>query len=196
MQVRVLSSPPFYFRKVNTLYPHTHRPRNGYLEIWCPEHPRNRDGYVYEHTLVMERSIGRYLYIGEVIHHVDENKANNTLENLVLLASRGDHARVHKHLQLGIPVSFQPTGNDSYTCVKVRVTPRCSKCGNSISVNKTGLCRACYLENGLQLAKPTIPSYEVLEEEHKNGASYQSLANKYGTSYQTIRSRIRKSIII
>ena len=179
------------------IYPHKHKLRNGYRELWCPEHPRNRDGYVYEHTLVMESVIGRYLNKGEVVHHLDENRSNNEIGNLVLLSSKGDHARIHKLLNLNRVFVLKESENGSFICVKQRLEHvPCKKCGKICSSINTGLCRSCYLETGLQLTKTNLPSYEVLEEEHRNGVSYQVLADRYGTSYQTIRSRIRKRIVI
>lgn len=42
----------------------------------------------------MEKHLRRYLTKEEVIHHKDENRQNNKLENLELL-SRKDHASLH-----------------------------------------------------------------------------------------------------
>ena len=47
------------------------------------------------HRRVAEALIGRPLRLGEIVHHVDGNKLNNTPENLIVLASRAEHARIH-----------------------------------------------------------------------------------------------------
>lgn len=68
---------------------------SGYVEVYCPNHPRvNKRGCVYEHQLVIEQSIGRYLREDEVVHHIDRNKSNNSLSNLMLL-TRAEHTRLH-----------------------------------------------------------------------------------------------------
>lgn len=68
---------------------------NGYIEIYCPEHPNaNTRKTVYEHQLVMEKHIGRYLRKNEVVHHCDGNKQNNNIENLMLLTN-SDHIKLH-----------------------------------------------------------------------------------------------------
>lgn len=68
---------------------------NGYVEIFMPNHPNaNVRKYVYEHQLVMERKIGRPLKKGEVVHHIDGDKTNNKISNLLLLTA-SEHAKLH-----------------------------------------------------------------------------------------------------
>jgi hypothetical protein len=73
---------------------------NGYVEILNREHPRNRNGYVFEHILVMERMLDRYLTKDEVVHHINQNKQDNRVENLMLFQNRQDHTAYHKNLRL------------------------------------------------------------------------------------------------
>lgn len=42
---------------------------------------------VYLHRIIAEQSIGRKLRVGEIVHHLDENKTNNSPENLVVCSS-------------------------------------------------------------------------------------------------------------
>lgn len=74
------------------------------------------DGYVTrrinkknvpEHRLVMEQAINRKLVTRETIHHWDENRANNSLDNLSLLRHASAHRRLHWFaLRHKIPVAF------------------------------------------------------------------------------------------
>ena len=51
-----------------------------------------------QHRLVVERFLGRKLKRTEVIHHVDGDKTNNSIENLQLM-NQSDHIRVHQSEQ-------------------------------------------------------------------------------------------------
>ena len=70
--------------------------RDGYIEIYSPYHPnKNKHNCVLEHRLIMEKHLGRFLTKKEVIHHIDNNKQNNDIENLELFSSVGKHTQKH-----------------------------------------------------------------------------------------------------
>lgn len=49
---------------------------------------------IREHRLVMEKHLGRKLEPWEHIHHIDENKLNNSIDNLQIISAQ-DHAKEH-----------------------------------------------------------------------------------------------------
>lgn len=68
---------------------------SGYILIFCPDHPNSdKKGYVRQHILVMTQQLGRALNGNEVVHHKDENKANNELQNLELMTD-SNHKSYH-----------------------------------------------------------------------------------------------------
>lgn len=52
------------------------------------------NGWCYLHQLVAVAALGRPLRHGEVVHHRDETKANNTWENLQV-STRAEHNAHH-----------------------------------------------------------------------------------------------------
>lgn len=70
---------------------------HGYVLLRRPDHP-NADcrGYVYEHIAVMTDHLGRALAPGEEVHHDNEVKDDNRIENLILCATKADHIALHR----------------------------------------------------------------------------------------------------
>ena len=80
-------------RKVNS---------QGYILISNPSHPFcDKQGYVREHRLVMEKKLGRYLKPKEIVHHKGiefplgstENKQDNRIKNLGLFSCNAKHIK-------------------------------------------------------------------------------------------------------
>lgn len=82
--------------------------KNGYRHVWAPDHPEcqrlnaaraakangkyyRKEKYIQEHRLVMEKHIGRYLLPSEVVHHRNNDKLDNRIENLELFDSNARH---------------------------------------------------------------------------------------------------------
>lgn len=68
---------------------------SGYIVAHCPDHPRSwATGYIYLHRLLAEVKVGRRLVDTEVVHHLNGNKLDNSLENLLITTAIG-HAKTH-----------------------------------------------------------------------------------------------------
>jgi hypothetical protein len=68
---------------------------SGYVLEWCPTHPRATHGVYFQHRLVMECELGRFLEKHERVHHKNRDRADNRPENLDLSASHAEHMREH-----------------------------------------------------------------------------------------------------
>ena len=65
------------------------RDKHGYVLIYSPDHPKGKaSGYVYEHRLVVEKHLGRYLEKEESVHHKNGIKDDNRIENLEVMTKR------------------------------------------------------------------------------------------------------------
>jgi hypothetical protein len=72
---------------------------NGYAWVCRPgPHPRKHKGAVRRATLVLENKIGRFLANGECAHHLDQNKANDSPDNLLLMTTE-EHNRVPRRVR-------------------------------------------------------------------------------------------------
>jgi hypothetical protein len=79
---------------------------DGYRYIWKPDHPHATiTGYVLEHHLILEAFLGRFLDKKEVVHHINHNKLDNSLENLKLFSSVGMHS-ISEHIKRGAKGKF------------------------------------------------------------------------------------------
>lgn len=69
---------------------------HGYVKLRVGvSHPMaDPNGYAYEHDLIMVTAIGRPLAPGEVVHHDNEDRLDNRIENLIL-TERGPHNAHH-----------------------------------------------------------------------------------------------------
>ena len=86
------------FRRVGS---YTRYDSNGYKCIKLPLHPdSNYAGWVKEHRLIMEYHIGRPLKKGEEVHHEDEDRLNNNINNLKLFKDKAAHMRYHMNQRI------------------------------------------------------------------------------------------------
>lgn len=47
------------------------------------------------HRVIAEMILGRKLKKGEIVHHIDGNKLNNSPKNLMVLKSQAEHCKLH-----------------------------------------------------------------------------------------------------
>lgn len=58
----------------------------GYIYVYKPEHPAaNSGGYIAKHRLIMESTLGRLLKPFELVHHRNQIKDDNSIENLEIV---------------------------------------------------------------------------------------------------------------
>ena len=77
--------------------------REGYIHIYELDHIYANCGYVLEHRLIVEKYLRRYLKPTEVVHHINEIRDDNRIDNLMVFASKSAHRRWHINQKLVKP---------------------------------------------------------------------------------------------
>lgn len=140
------------------------------------------------HVRVAEEKLGRRIGKSEVVHHIDEDKANNDPENILVFRTAGDHVRHHAKIETEM---FQ-TRDGSYVVCKVqRTCPHCERLfepDNDRNVHCSLICSVA--ANSLRAQERIIggkrPSKETLETDI-NTMPMTHVGEKYGVSDNAVR---------
>lgn len=138
--------------KINLEFPYSRDYISGYLNI--NKEPRRvislvkKDGSRTSTSYaryIFSCNIGRYLDKKEHVDHIDNNKLNDTIDNLQILSARENNIKRNNHLgihekmiTLNCPIcfnSFVRRNNQILTKIKNGKTPTCSRtCGYKMMV--------------------------------------------------------------
>jgi len=88
--------------------------QDGYIEVKVAETGKYIRDWRLEHRAVMEMHLGRRLKPTETVHHLNEVKTDNHLENLQLL-SNSDHVRRHPTPRKRVKIICQECGKEFET---------------------------------------------------------------------------------
>lgn len=120
----------------------THKGR--YYTVYRPDHPRaSASGEVYEHVIVAEQSLGRYLPGGAEVHHVDENKLNNSRRNLVICQDAAYHKLLHVRARTLVAGGNPNTQKICGECQRVLDFDRFARMRSNKSHGRSARCREC-----------------------------------------------------
>ena len=127
-----------------------------YLAIYKPDHHKaRRDGFVYIHQLQAEKKLKRPLKDAECVHHIDKNKFNNEVDNLLVFHSKSDHTAFHhgRPIYCVQDVWFADmSGQKEYEI--------CPICHSNKKDRYAKMCVNCYLKEKSE--KSNMPKKEIL----------------------------------
>jgi len=142
---------------------------NGYKLVYEPEHPscmgsNNWKGYIYEHILVAEKTLGRRMRSTEVVHHLDGNRSNNRSENLIVL-ERSQHSKIEAWLDRGAP-SVKTDGENRMNSGKSKAVPICKICSKTLQRCQKNTCSPdCNYFYNRKVQRPSKEELKKLEAE-------------------------------
>lgn len=115
------------------------RIHEGYVILTSPGYQKS------EHVMVAEKALGKPLPKGAVVHHVDENRSNNSPMNLVICESPRHHSLIHARMRVAKAGGDPVTEKKCTRCKKVK--PRSDFYFSSLHLDgKRNHCKQCALE--------------------------------------------------
>jgi hypothetical protein len=127
-----------------------------YKTIQLRGHPKSGTaGSVYEHVLIAEKALGRYLPDGVEIHHVDENPANNSPSNLVICPSKAYHKLLHYRARILKMGGNPSTHAHCSTCNLLKPFAEFNAAKSSKSTGVQKQCRQCQRKYQASYTRPS-----------------------------------------
>jgi len=157
---------------------------DGYISVYVGrEHPlATAKGYAMEHRVLMSEHLGRYVTPEECVHHRDGDRANNVLDNLLLM-NPSEHMRHHatgrtmssetkqrlSQAKMGHSVSDE-------TRLKISETKKADP--RTVIVARENVRRSC--------AKLSVAKVRIIKRLLLDGHQHKSIAKRFGVARSTI----------
>lgn len=168
--------------------------RYEYHQIYMPDSPMAyKNGCVSEHRYYASLKLGRPLKHTEYVHHIDEDKSNNSLDNLMVFKTNSDHIAFHKGAEavLDGDVYYCPTRNRAR---KRKLYYICPICGGMKSSKNAKMCLKCFdkmLEENIPCTKDELirliikyPFVKIGQMYNVSDNAVRKWCKRYGIPYK------------
>lgn len=152
--------------------------KNGYKVITV-------DGcQVLEHRYIMEASLGRKLSSDEHVHHVDENRLNNSISNLMVV-TKEEHLTIHRTRQDLVDGQFVNLWNKGESTREI---------AKKIGCSQTEVRRRLIAADIDTSSRRAACAWDLSEAIalHEAGVSFAKIGAKFGVSGAAIRQAIKR----
>lgn len=107
--------------------------KNNYASLYKPNEPGAKvNGSIMEHRYVMQQHLGRPLYPTEVVHHNNQLRYDNRIENLTLFDSNNSHTMYHNYDKSEIKQTINENG-----------AVHCDRLQSIVEIHRPGHDRTC-----------------------------------------------------
>ncbi len=157
---------------------------NGYKVLYDPDHPKamkseSWGGYIYEHIKLAEEMMQRPLRKGEEVHHLDFNRSNNRLDNLLVL-EKSQHTKLHNWLRHHVVIKELPAVKPTF----------CKMCKKPLTTDQIKFCSRSCAGQDLSRRKVPRPDKETLAEDIES-MNWVNMGKKYKVSDNAVRKWAR-----
>jgi hypothetical protein len=158
-----------------------------YKETKAPTGRGRVNGFMLEHRHFAEEALGRNLKDTEVVHHIDNDRANNSPSNLAIFASLADHARFHSSRN---PVVLVDAEGVNHCVEKPKsasghiLNNKCIDCSKPTGGKR---CPACYRINSRKVDRPAKKELDKLVKK----LPMTRIGKMFGVSDNAVRKWIK-----
>jgi len=135
-----------------------------------------KNGMMLEHRYVISQKFGRPLTSSETVHHRDNDRTNNKIDNLMLFRSLGEHARFH----MGGIAKLENDG--TYSCEKSVPTQVCKQCGK-LTENKKYCSYRCSAVGSRKVERPSREELKIAIQTK----SWCTIGREFGVTDNAVR---------
>lgn len=149
---------------------------NDYVVVYQPQ----RNGWVYEHIFVLEQA-NIDIPDGFEVHHLDGDRSNNNLGNLIVLSS-SDHTKLHNWMRL-CGLNLKELRENRLNSKEPKQELLCKHCSKTLKDSQVKFCStSCMNKN-----RAKMPAKEIVLN-----SSVSDLAETYEVTPKAVRAWKRK----